>query len=77
MKTKKLTRAQAERLVVRTSDEATLLELAKHKNPHVAHKVRFKLLAPADRRNATGMKNLSALLQAIDTAGAESRASDG
>jgi hypothetical protein len=40
---KEMTRAQAERLAAKTTDEAVLRQLAGHKNKHVAHKAAFKL----------------------------------
>ena len=39
----KLTRMQAERLVARTSNEATLVALTKHKNKHVVAKANAKI----------------------------------
>lgn len=39
----KMTRAQAERIAARTSDEETLRHLSSHKNKHVRAKATFKL----------------------------------
>ena len=39
----KMTRAQAERIAARTSNEETLRHLSSHKNKHVRAKVTFKL----------------------------------
>lgn len=48
MDTTKLTRAQAERLVAQTDDEAVLKGLAAHKNKHVRAKVAYKLVRLAE-----------------------------
>ncbi len=40
---KEMTRAQAERLAAKTTDETVLRQLAQHKNKHVQAKAKFKL----------------------------------
>lgn len=66
MNTKEMTRARAEQIVARTDDEEVLSELLKHPNKHVQMKVLFKRLgSPLERRNATAVKHLGALLQKL------------
>jgi hypothetical protein len=70
MDIKKLTRAKAERIVaiadrIRPADYDLLQQLEAHPNKHVAHKVRFKLLEPAQRAAATASKHVGAGLRAL------------
>jgi hypothetical protein len=67
-----LTRAQAERLVARTDDEAALKRLADHRNAHVRAKVAYKLLSPEDRPKATGIKHLARFLVQVSARGGAS-----
>jgi len=73
MNVKEMTRARAEQIVASTDDEEVLRQLEQHKNSHVRMKALFKRLgSPSERRNATAVKHLCALLQKLSVKETES-----